>query len=196
MFASDAEGWWAHFSSVAVIRDISFVAVCVFSIWPNTHHGIRRGDIWVYSPLKQVGVAGSDLVPFHKLSQWLTLSLLEPLESMGIQFTEMPLLTGLAEYRNGGLFVDMGVLTLKNEERKDILYDVGSELVVEWRALTVQLLDLLTEKIRALAGLTVDELPLTKVLQGGTWAAGRQIAAQKRPGGTPPINIRSDGSVF
>jgi hypothetical protein len=42
----------------------------------------------------------------------------------------------------------------------------------------------------------VQDLPLAKVLQGGTWAAGRQIAADRRPQGRPPIQIISDGTVF
>lgn len=75
-------------------------------------------------------------------------------------------------------------------------FDVGSELIVEWRALTVCLLDILADRVRAKLGLTAEQLPLSKILQGGTWAAGRVAAAQRRPGGMPPINIRSDGSVF
>jgi hypothetical protein len=181
-----------------MIYSLALVFVLVLgSIWPNTHSGIRRGDIWVYSALKQPGVPASDLIPFHKLSQWLTLSMLEPIEALGVKFTDMHLLTGLAEYRNGGLFVDTDVLSLKKEDHKDMLFDVGSELVVEWRALTVCLLDMLAERIRQLTGKTPDQLPLSKILQGGTWAAGRLVASQKRPPlGGPPINIRSDGSVF
>ncbi|MEM9162833.1 MAG: DUF1688 family protein, partial [Cyanobacteria bacterium P01_F01_bin.4] len=29
-----------------------------------------------------------------------------------------------------------------------------------------------------------------------TWSAGRRIAKQKRPAGTPPIQLLSDGTVF
>lgn len=170
------------------------------SIWPSTHASVRRGDVWVYSPLKVIGVALSDLVPFHKLSQWLTYSLLEPLESLGVTFTDMDLMTGLAEYRNGGLFVDGGVLVPKDRDRELITarteFDIGTELVVEWRALTIVLLDKLAEGLRAKLGLTADQLPLAKVLQGGTWAAGREIAKSKRPDGSSPIPLRSDGTVF
>jgi uncharacterized protein DUF1688 len=48
----------------------------------------------------------------------------------------------------------------------------------------------------ALASTTPDELPLARILEGGTWAAGRAVAAELRPGGPPPIRIRSDGTVF
>jgi hypothetical protein len=33
------------------------------------------------------------------------------------------------------------------------------------------------------------------VLEGGTWAAGRKIAAELRDG-SPPIQMISDGTVF
>ena len=47
-----------------------------------------------------------------------------------------------------------------------------------------------------LTGLDAAQFPLAKVLEGGTWAAGRRIAAEKRAGGTPPLTIVSDGTVF
>jgi len=168
------------------------------SIWPSTITGVRRGDVWVYTDLKKVGEPGSDLVPFHKLSQWLTYSLLEPLEELGLQFDDLNLLTGLAEYRNGGLFVDMGVLKVKNPSMLDHKeYDAGSEPIVEWRALTVCLLDLVAEEMRKKIGKTAAQFPLAKVLQGGTWAAGRKIAKEKRPESrNPPIGVRLDGTVF
>jgi len=43
---------------------------------------------------------------------------------------------------------------------------------------------------------SAEEFPLAKVLEGGTWAAGREIAAELRDGATPPIRIDSDGTVF
>ena len=45
-------------------------------------------------------------MPLHKLSQWLAYSLIEPLQRAGIAVTDIDGLTGLAEYRNGGLFID------------------------------------------------------------------------------------------
>jgi len=166
------------------------------SIWPENHSGVRRGDVWAYSPLKKIGEPASDMVPFHKLSQWMTYSLLEPIEQLGYRFVDMDLLTGLAEYRNGGLMVDSGVLTPKREDATLKEHDVGSELVVEWRALTLICVDELAVRIRSKLGLTADELPLAKVLQGGTWSAGRLIAQEKRGNRSSPIIVRSDGTVF
>jgi GTP cyclohydrolase II len=166
------------------------------TIWPENLAGVRRGDVWSYSKLREVGVMGSDMIPFHKLSQWLAYSLLEPIERLDLVWDDLDLLTGLAEYRNGGLFVDFGVLTLKDLSVKDATFDVGSELVVEWRALTLCLLDELAREMRKKLKKTEKELPLAKVLQGGTWAAGRAIAAEKRKGGGPPLKLMSSGNVF
>lgn len=166
-------------------------------IWPGrlTIDGVNLGDVWIHSALE--GSQESDrFVPFHKLSQWLTYSLLEPLQELGVEITELNQLTGLPEYRNGGLCLDIGLLQLKNPEYFQTTHSVGSELIVEWRALTVILLDRIAATIRKKLNMTAIELPLVKVLQGGTWAAGRKIALELRTGGIPPIKIDSDGTVF
>ncbi|MBD1846913.1 URC4/urg3 family protein [Cyanobacteria bacterium FACHB-63] len=156
--------------------------------------GANLGDVWHHSAL--FGEYTDQLIPFHKLSQWLTYSLLEPLQDLGITITDLDQMTGLPEYRNGGLCLDLGLLQLKNPQLAEIPHSPDSELIVEWRALTVCLLDRIADTIRRKLNLTSDALPLVKVLQGGTWTAGRKIAASLRPGGTPPIQISSDGTVF
>ncbi len=110
--------------------------------------------------------------------------------------TELDALTGLPEYRNGGLLVDLGVLVPRDARLLSEAFPPGAEPIVEWRALTVALLDKVAERVRERLGRTAEELPLAKVLQGGTWSAGRRVAAERRPGGTPPIRIESDGTVF
>jgi hypothetical protein len=135
-------------------------------------------------------------VPFHKLSQWLSYSLIEPLEWHGLKVTALDALTGLPEYRNGGLFVDAGVIVPKHAAVLAQPHEATSELVVEWRALTICLLDRLAEAMRAELRLDAERLPLAKVLEGGTWAAGRRIAREKREDGRPPITVISDGTVF
>ncbi|QCN99503.1 DUF1688 family protein (plasmid) [Azospirillum argentinense] len=159
-------------------------------IWPGRieRGGVNLGDSWTHSAV--------GLVPFHKLSQWLSYSLVEPLEGAGIAVTGLDRLTGLPEYRNGGLLVDSGVLVPKDPRLLTDELEVGDEAVVEWRALTVALLDRLADDVRARLGVPAESFPLAKVLQGGTWTAGRRIARERRPGGGPPIRIRSDGTVF
>ena len=166
-------------------------------IWPGRLEldGIHLGDVWRHPAAGGDGDTGG-LVPFHKLSQWITYSLLEPLEAAGLTVTDLDQLTGLAEYRNGGLFVDGGVLVPKHEAVVTEAHDPGSTVIVEWRALTVALLDLLADRVRTRLGLDAERFPLAKVLEGGTWHAGREIAREKRRDGTPPIRIESDGTVF
>ena len=111
-------------------------------IWPGRLSAQNRnlGDVWQHS---QLGPAGSfeSLVPFHKLSQWMTYSLIEPIVEAGTTVTEVEQLTGLAEYRNGGLLVDSGLVSLKNPENLKKSWTPDSDLIIEWRALTVHLLD-------------------------------------------------------
>ncbi|HZR61351.1 MAG TPA: URC4/urg3 family protein [Xanthobacteraceae bacterium] len=166
-------------------------------IWPSrlTLGGVPLGDCWRH-PALVTDDATSGLVPLHKLSQWLAYSLIEPLQQAGFTVTDIDGLTGLAEYRNGGLFVDTGVLVPRDLHEAAHAHEVGSPLVVEWRALTVALLDRLALAVRAKLNTNAAALPLAKVLQGGSWAAGRELAFALRPDGSPPIKVLSDGTVF
>jgi len=146
-------------------------------------------DLGDVGPHSQVGT-----VPFHKLSQWLTYSLIEPLEWGGVAVNGLDELTALPEYRNGGLLLDAGVIVPRDAAYAQRSYRPTDEWVVEWRALTVALLDELAPLVRERLGL--EQLTLVRLLEGGTWAAGREIAAEKRPGGAPPVRIESDGTVF
>ncbi|MGO9358405.1 MAG: DUF1688 family protein [Xanthobacteraceae bacterium] len=166
-------------------------------IWPSriTLGGVPLGDCWRH-PALTTADATSQLMPLHKLSQWLTYSLIEPLQRAAVGVHEIDGLTGLAEYRNGGLFVDTGVLAFRDEADSARDHDVGAPLVVEWRALTVALLDRLADDVRRWLGLDAVALPLAKVLEGGTWAAGRSVAFARRRDGASPVRVISDGTVF
>jgi hypothetical protein len=166
-------------------------------IWPSrlTLGGIALGDCWRH-PALTTADATSGLVPLHKLSQWLAYSLIEPLQTSGINVTDIDGLTGLAEYRNGGLFVDTGVLVFREADAAQQEHEVSSSLVVEWRALTVALLDRVAEGLRHRLGRDATSLPLAKVLEGGTWAAGRRLARERRADASPPVKVISDGTVF
>ncbi|KAK9324130.1 hypothetical protein V1517DRAFT_366310 [Lipomyces orientalis] len=186
--------------SVAVVWDV--IMTGLNPIWPKGRtalDGVLLGDAWPCSSMPQDGEEWEKIVPFHKLSQWLCYSLLAPLEVYGgINFVGKELQTGLPEYRNGGLFVDTGVLALKPE-----IYKMGiannsefgqdnegvpvflpdEDVIVEWRALTVGLLDLLLPAVNEKLGIagSQDELILAQLLEAGSWKGGREIAAQKRP---------------
>lgn len=166
-------------------------------IWPSrlTLGGIALGDCWKH-PALTTADATSGLVPLHKLSQWLAYSLIKPLQTAGIRVTDIDGLTGLAEYRNGGLFVDTGVLAFRDPEAAQQEHEVASSLVVEWRALTVALLDRIADGVRHRLKLDATSLPLAKILEGGTWAAGRRLARERRADASPPVKVISDGTVF
>jgi hypothetical protein len=156
--------------------------------------GVNLGDVWRHSSLDPASLARS-LVPLHKLSQWMTYSLIEPIMEAGITVTAVEELTGLAEYRNGGLFLDSGMLTFRHPADGARDWKPENDLIIEWRALTVHLLDLVGAEVQKSLGRPAADFPLAKVLEGGTWWAGRRLAQEKR-NGLPPLNIISDGTVF
>jgi hypothetical protein len=163
------------------------------AIWPARS---QLGCVPLGDCGKHRAVPGDGFVPFHKLSQWLAYSLIEPLEAGGVPVIGIDELTGLAEYRNGGLFLDCGVIGPLDPGLLSRPLDPFSEPVVEWRALTVALLDRLTPEVRARLGKPARCFPLACVLEGGTWAAGRELAFEHRPDGSAPITIISDGTLF
>lgn len=166
-------------------------------IWPGrlSAGSVNLGDVWMHSKLVSDSPMNS-LVPFHKLSQWMTYSLIEPIMEAGLEVFGVEELTGLAEYRNGGLLIDSGLISLKRPEDLAKAWTPNSDLIIEWRALTVHLLDQIGAAVQKNLGRSPQEFPLAKVLEGGTWWAGRFLAQEKRAGGVPPLQIQSDGTVF
>ena len=185
-----------HTASIAAHDILSQLLMSLSGIWPadNQIGGIPLGDCWRHSAVRGEG-ASDGWVPFHKLSQWLTYSLLEPFAWNGFSVRGLDALTGLPEYRNGGLLMDSGVLALRNPQHATAVWLPGDELIVEWRALTVSLLDELAGHVRKDLKLGDDAFPLARMLEGGTWAAGR-AHAQRLRGGLPPLTVSSDGTVF
>lgn len=161
-------------------------------IWPGRLKvdGVNLGDIWSYSKIP------GGLAAFHKLSQWMTYSLIEPLLQAGFEIMDIDQLTGLAEYRNGGLLLDRGLISLKDKTLSQKNHRPDSELIIEWRALTVSLLDRIGAEVQRKLNRSSAEFPLAKVLEGGTWWAGRRAAQALRADSSPPLKIESDGTVF
>ncbi|KAF8332420.1 DUF1688-domain-containing protein [Cantharellus anzutake] len=148
-------------------------------IWPvrNTLAGVALGDVWHCAVLNEsTEKDADDYVPFHKLTQWLTYSLVEPIEKvLGWTVEGLEDMTGLPEYRNGGLLVDFEVLKLKKDSLANFYPDPSSNIPQTWAT----------------------NLSLPQILESATWKGGREIAKQKRPStGGPPIDIESDGTVF
>ncbi|MBC7682901.1 MAG: DUF1688 family protein [Ferruginibacter sp.] len=183
-------------------HDILSVLLSTLSpIWPaqNAIHfddgsDFLLGDCWQHSAVPGEG-ACAGWMPLHGLPQWITYSLVEPLEWADVTVTGLDALTGLPEFRNGGLLLDGGVLVLKDPALATQTHTAGDGCIVEWRALTVALLDELAPLVRAELGQTAAQMPLACVLEGGTRAAG-DVLAQRLRGGTFLLNIVSDGTVF
>nr|XP_019012079.1 uncharacterized protein I206_02917 [Kwoniella pini CBS 10737]OCF50860.1 hypothetical protein I206_02917 [Kwoniella pini CBS 10737] len=187
-------------------------------IWPSrttlpSHPTESLGDVWLCPSLSKFlnesnteRKEGDDYVVFHKLTQWLCYSLVEAIESQTEWEIQGNGQTGLPEYRNGGLLVDLDVLTIKSSSLDSKAYPNGMNnppvlepshpAVIEWRSMTVISLDKIHELICAKLKVSTKELTLAQVLEAATWKGGREIAKEKRPGGGPPIDIISDGTVF
>ncbi|KAF2166384.1 hypothetical protein M409DRAFT_55222 [Zasmidium cellare ATCC 36951] len=193
------------------------------TIWPATRtqiDGVPLGDAWPCGSMpSHPNSPWENIVPFHKLTQWLTYSLMVPMQKLAnVHFVGVELMTGLPEYRNGGLLVDTGLLTLKPDDAKRgleqyqmnatrqgqpnvevvPLFTADDDVIVEWRACTVGFLDELLAEVNTLLGLSGDDkLSLAQMLEAGSWKGGREIAEVSRPNTKePPIMILSDGTVF
>lgn len=201
-------------SELDILKFWDVLQALLIPCWPKdrtTVNGFPIGDAWPLStlenrtdPSEANDITG--IQPFHKLTQWLTYSLMVPFQRiLGKKWKNTESLTALPEYRNGGLFVDLGAITLKKEAYERgvkasgqtlPLFDAGDDVIVEWRALTLSLLDRVYESIASRMGPGV-HLTMAQVLEAGTWKSGREIAAQRRPETkSSPILIRSDGTVF
>jgi hypothetical protein len=185
-----------HTADVAAHDILSQLLTSMQDIWPASNYigHVPLGDCWRHSAVHGPGLTDG-WVPFHKLSQWMTYSLLEPFEWSGVKVRDTHLLTALPEYRNGGLLLDSGLLRLKDERVADETWNVGDEVVVEWRALTVALMDDVAHAVRRHLKVDEQHMPLARILEGGSWAAGRALAERLR-GGLPPLKVKSDGTVF
>jgi hypothetical protein len=164
-------------------------------IWPSGQllSGRPVGDTWPH-PLSGGQGPSAGRVPFHQLSQWMVYSMVEPFEWAGIEVEGLDELTGLPEHRNGGLLIDAGVIVPRDPAFTSRQYTAAEPWVIEWRAMTVTLLDEVARLVRT--ELQLPRLSLSAVLEGGTCVAGREIAAEKRPGGPPPVQVASNGTVF
>ncbi|KAK6216509.1 hypothetical protein LQW54_003515 [Pestalotiopsis sp. IQ-011] len=181
--------------------------------WPKerTHlSGNPIGDAWPLQVLADRAADPSEaaaIAPFHKLTQWLGYSLLIPLTRvLGITVINDDLGTGLPEYRNGGLFYDLGALRLKpaileagrRASGQDLpLYPATGDTVVEWRAMTVALLDELHGLVSEHFEKEGVKISLAQMLEAGSWLGGRELAAKLRPETkSSPILFEGDGTLF
>ncbi|KAJ5664665.1 hypothetical protein N7462_011478 [Penicillium macrosclerotiorum] len=184
--------------------------------WPKNRtqiSGVPIGDAWPLKVLENVDSGKQsenntlNIQPFHKLTQWLAYSLTVPfMRVMDLKWINTEKGTGLPEYRNGGLFVDLEVLKLKENTLSQGLqksqgdlpsYEATSDVIVEWRAMTVALLDKLHELVCKKFAKQGVSLNMPQTLEAGSWKGGRELAAKLRPQTkSSPILIDGDGTLF
>ncbi|KAJ6134457.1 hypothetical protein N7523_000779 [Penicillium sp. IBT 18751x] len=184
--------------------------------WPKdrTHiAGVPIGDAWPLEVLARINVGKQSqnntlgIQPFHKLTQWMAYSLTVPfMRILQREWKNLDLGTGLPEYRNGGLFVDLGILKLKEQTLQQGLdmskqglpsFNATGDVIVEWRAMTVALLDELHKLLGDQFSGQGVSLTMPQMLEAGTWKGGRELAAKIRPlTKSSPILIEGDGTLF
>lgn len=188
----DAAREAARGGALEASRLFVWLAQALAPLWPEGAQlgGEPLGDVWRHQAL---GEGDEGLVPLHKLVQWLLRSLVEPLAMAGVELVGLDRLTPLADYRNAGLLLDVGALRLCDASEASATHAVSSELVVEWRALSVAILAELYARLGSGVG---DPGQRSGLFDTASWLAGRTIASRLREGAPPPILVESDGTVF
>ena len=184
-----------HNNSLSCQEIFQTLQKCLRGLWPGAVEmaGVNLGDTWIYPPF---GTGKEALIPFHRHSQWLCFSFLEPLVENGLFMTNSKELTGLADFRNGGMMLDSGLLEFKDPHLKQKIHHIDDGVIVEWRALTLVLLDELAPLVAEKLGKSPLEFPLAKVLEGGIWWAAKILAQKLREDASPPLKIAHNGFLF
>lgn len=169
--------------------------------------GLRRvqhlpaGDIWPHHWAGgEAGTEGAQdstsagYVALHRPALWLSYSLLEPLQSAGLQVSGVCALPGLADSVHGALMLDSGVIVPRHASDLGRSWKLHDEFVVEWRALTLALLEALAAGVRERLASSAEQLPLARLLETSS-ALGHEIASGLR-GGAPPFAVESDGTLY
>lgn len=158
---------------------------------PTTVDGAALSDVWRHAAAGGAGPS-EGLLPLHRNAQLLAYSLIEPLEEAGHTVADVGDLTALPDAWAGGLLIDGELLVPRLEGTVAVVHSASSEVVIEWRALTVSLLDRVAEAVRKELGVSAEALPVGHLLPA-IRAAGRAAAHDRRGADIPPIRVDGDG---
>ncbi|GAB4514318.1 MAG: hypothetical protein Tsb0019_12210 [Roseibium sp.] len=139
--------------------------------------GAQDGDMVFGDSFRHSGLPASDhetIVPFHLAAQEMVYSLVEPLAWAGFETTGLERLTGPSDLAHAALFVETGVLSARDGEAA-LAPDARRDRMIELRGVTIALVDRLAQRLAEELGVSLDQVPLTCVLEGGTARAGRRI---------------------
>lgn len=171
-----------HTADVAAHNILSQVLVSLSQLWPagGSIGNFPLGDCWRHEAVRGEGPTDG-WMPLHERGQWLAYSLLEPFEWAGVKVRDVDLLTALPDPATCGLLLDTGWLRLRDADMAQEHWRPKDEIVVEWRALTVALMDELGSTLRERLRLDASHQPLARLL-GSAQAAGRAQAERLRAG--------------
>jgi hypothetical protein len=180
---ADHDATWPHRLIPAIEATAILRALLdgLASIWPGklAIGGTPVGDVGRHPKAGGNGQS-KGLVPFHTQAQSLAYTLFAPLERSGYTIAQANSLNGLADARTGGPLVELGVLVPKYLEVREIQHRWEDEIIVEWRALTIAVLERLAQAVRTQLSQSTSELTYARVI-GGLCALAPAI---------PPIRVR------
>lgn len=185
-----------HTADVDAHDILSQLLTCLSGLWPSGSQigGVPLGDCWPH-PAVQADGPTNGWVPFHTTLQDLTSSLLEPFLWGGAQVHGINSLTAPADRCHATLLLDTGLLRLREPHSTGVEWSTRDEIVVEWRALTLALMDEIAPRVCASLKQSVTQLPMGCILQAGTVAAG-QALTQRLRGGQPVLKVAADTDFF
>jgi len=159
---------------------------------PVWEGGATTGDIWLGDAFVHSALPGNDvhaIVPFHLAAQQMVYSLVEPFAWAGFEVSGLDKLTAPADLAHAALLVKSGVLTL-TEDNGSLAPEAIRDRMIEVRALTIALIDKLAERLANGLGMSLDQVPFTCILEGGTNRAGDYILEQA------PENLQDLGKIL
>lgn len=146
-------------------------------VWPGGAESgdISLGDSFAHSALD--GAEHDKVYPFHMAAQEMVYSLVEPYAWAGLEVADLELLTAPADDTHTALFIQAGVLKIKQGPESPTETSVRDRMV-EIRGVTTALTDKLADLLRGELEVPDAQLPLTCVLEGGTSRAGERALQQ------------------
>ena len=133
-----------------ILSQLLIVAVAASGRPATAIGGVPLGDCWRHAAVRGEGLTDG-WVPFHKLSQWLTYSLLEPFEWAGVQRARPRRADRPARVpQRRPADRQRRAAPARRRGCRSAVWQPGDEFIVEWRALTVALLDELAPRVRQL----------------------------------------------
>lgn len=186
----------AHTADVDAHDILSQLLTTLSGLWPGGGEigGTLLGDCWRHRLAQGDGLS-EGWVPLHATLQALARSFLEPFLRAGVQVRGIGGLTATADRHVCQWVLDTGALRLRDPQAAGARWTCADEIVVEWRALSLALLEEIASRVREL--LTRDEqgLPMGCILEGVAYAAGTDRGLPAPPA-QAALQVTADPALF